>query len=167
MGYDEHKHLSPASVNCAVVIVSDSRTEKDDHSGDFIVKSLNDSGHGLISRCILKNEAVAVRSKLSDLLGDDNLQIIIISGGTGISHRDITIETVSPLLEKKMDGFGELFRFLTYQQIKSGSIMSRAMAGVINGRLIICLPGSLGAVTLAMEQIILPEMGHMVREATR
>jgi len=167
MGYEEHKHHSPTNVNCAVVIVSDSRTEKDDLSGDFIVKSLKDSGHKVLSRCILKNEAGSVRSRLNELLGDDSLRVIIISGGTGISHRDITVETVSPMLDKKMDGFGELFRFLTYQQIKTGSVLSRSMAGVINSKLVICLPGSLGAVTLAMEQIILPEMGHMVREATR
>jgi len=167
MGYEEHKHLSPKNVSCAVVIVSDSRTEKDDHSGDFIVKSLKDSGHRVHSRCILKNEAGSVRSRLNELLGDDDLQVIIISGGTGISHRDITIETVSPMLDKKMDGFGELFRRLSYEEIKTGSVLSRAMAGVINSKVIICLPGSLGAVRLAMEQIILPEMGHMIREATR
>ena len=115
----------------------------------------------------LKNEADSVRSRLNGLISDGDLQVVIISGGTGISHRDITIETISPLLDKKMDGFGELFRRLSYEEIKTGSILSRAMAGVINSKVIICLPGSLGAVRLAVEQIILPEMGHMIREATR
>ena len=167
MGYNEHKHLSPASIDCAVVIVSDSRTEKDDLSGDFIVKSLTENGHRVVSRCILKNEADSVQSIVDDLVNEDNLQVVIISGGTGVSHRDVTVETVTPMLDKKMDGFGELFRRLSYEEIKTGCIMSRALAGVINGRVVICLPGSLGAVTLAMKQIILPEMGHMVREATR
>jgi molybdenum cofactor biosynthesis protein B len=150
-----------------VVIVSDSRTEKDDYSGDFLVKSLENNGHKVLSRCLLKNDAGLVRSKLNELLGDDKLQVIIISGGTGVSRRDVTVETVAPMLDKQMDGFGELFRRLSYEEIKTGCIMSRALAGVKDGRMIICLPGSLGAVTLAVEQIILPEMGHMVREASR
>jgi len=104
---------------------------------------------------------------LDQLLAEEKLQVIITSGGTGISHLDITADTISPYFDKKIDGFGELFRFLTYQEIKTGSIMSRAMAGVANGKVIICLPGSAGAVSLAMNKIILPEIGHLVREATR
>ncbi len=100
-------------------------------------------------------------------MDDQKLQVIITSGGTGISRRDVTVETISSKFEKKIDGFGELFRFLTYQQIQTGSIMSRATAGVIKGKVIICLPGSLGAVSMAMDKIILPEIGHMVREAQR
>jgi molybdenum cofactor biosynthesis protein B len=89
------------------------------------------------------------------------------SGGTGLSRRDITVETVLPMLEKKLDGFGELFRFLTFQELGTASIMSRAMAGAVRGKVIICIPGSIGAVRLAIDKIILPEIGHMVREATR
>ena len=100
-------------------------------------------------------------------LGQEGLQVIITSGGTGVSHRDVTIETVLPILEKKLDGFGELFRSLSYQEIGTASIMSRAIAGVAGGKVILCLPGSLGAANLAMDRIILPEIGHMVREATR
>jgi len=95
------------------------------------------------------------------------LQAIIASGGTGASRLDLTVETVSPLLEKKLDGFGELFRFLTYQEIGTGSILSRAVAGAARGKIVICLPGSLKAVRLALDKIILPEIGHMVREASR
>ncbi|UCE97920.1 MAG: molybdenum cofactor biosynthesis protein, partial [Dehalococcoidia bacterium] len=109
----------------------------------------------------------AIRKKMNDLLGKDDLEVIITSGGTGISRRDVTVETIMPFLDKKIDGFGELFRYLTYQQIRTGSIMSRAMAGTTKGKVIICLPGSLGAVNLAIENIILPEIGHMVREAKR
>ncbi|MFH0769372.1 MAG: molybdopterin-binding protein, partial [Chloroflexota bacterium] len=92
---------------------------------------------------------------------------IIVSGGTGLSHRDVTVETIYPILEKRLDGFGELFRSLSYQEIGTGSIMSRAIAGVARGKVILCLPGSLAAVKLAMDKIILPEIGHLVREATR
>ena len=120
-----------------------------------------------MSYSILKNDADAVRQKIYELLKQEELQVVITSGGTGVSHRDVTIETISPILKKKLDGFGELFRSLTYQEIGTVSIMSRAIAGVVEGKVILCLPGSLGAVTLAMDKIILPEIGHLVREATR
>jgi molybdenum cofactor biosynthesis protein B len=167
MGYREHKEKSPRSVTCAVLTISDSRTEQDDESGKLLREKLSQNGHKVLAYAILKNDAVAIRRKIEELLKLADLQVIITSGGTGISHRDITIEIISPILNKKLDGFGELFRFLTYQEIGTGSMMSRAMAGVVGGKVIICLPGSLGAVTLALDKIILPEIGHMVREATR
>jgi len=150
-----------------VLIVSDTRTEENDESGRLIRQKLSQNGHRVMAYSILKNEAGSIREKLDELLGQAELQVIITSGGTGVSHRDVTVETISPILEKKLDGFGELFRFLTYQEIGATSIMSRATAGVARGKVILCLPGSLGAVTLAMDKIILPEIGHLVREATR
>ena len=167
MGYHEHKRHELQSVNCAVLIISDSRTEQDDESGAFIKQKLGEKGHGIIFYGILKNDAAALRQKIEELLGNEEIQVIIASGGTGVSHRDVTIDTIEQVLQKKLDGFGELFRFLTYQEIGTGSIMSRAAAGVTQGKVILCLPGSLGAVTLAMDKIILPEIGHLVREATR
>ncbi len=167
MGYQEHKKQAPKSVNCSVVIISDTRTEQNDESGKFIIQALERNGHKVLSYCILKNDAESIRNKLNELLDEENLQVIITSGGTGISHLDITVEIISPTLEKRIEGFGELFRFLTYQEIGTASIMSRAMAGVAKGKAIICLPGSVDAVKLAMEKVILPEIGHMVREATR
>jgi molybdenum cofactor biosynthesis protein B len=167
MGYQEHKQQAPKSVNCAVVIISDTRTEQSDQSGKLIMAALKKNGHQVMSYSILKNDADLVARKLGGLLNEESLQVIITSGGTGIGHRDITIETISPTLEKKLDGFGELFRSLTYKEIGTGSIMSRAMAGVARGKVIICLPGSAGAVELAVKRIILPEIGHLVREATR
>lgn len=167
MGYHDHKHTAPKKVNCAVVIISGSRTEQNDESGKLIMQTLKDNGHQVTSYDILRNDADAIRRKLDELLDDDGLQVIITSGGTGASRMDLTIETISPVLDKKLDGFGELFRFLTYQEIGTGSILSRAMAGVVRGKVIICLPGSTAAVKLAVEQIILPEIGHLVREASR
>ena len=167
MSYQEHKQKSPLSVSCAVLIISDTRREEDDESGRLIRQKLGQSGHRVIDYAILKNEAPAVKKKINELLGQAELQVIITSGGTGASHRDITVETISPILEKKLDGFGELFRFLTYQEIGTASIMSRAIAGVAGGKIILCFPGSLEAANLAMEKIILPELGHLVREATR
>jgi molybdenum cofactor biosynthesis protein B len=167
MGYHEHKEKSPRSVTCAILTISDSRTEQDDESGKLLQEKLSQNGHKVLAYAILKNDGNSIRQKMEGLLKLADLQVIITSGGTGISHRDITIETMSPMLEKKVDGFGELFRSLTFQEIGTGSIMSRAMAGVAGGKVVICLPGSLGAVTLALDKIILPEIGHMVREATR
>jgi len=167
VGYHEHKEKSPKSVTCAVLTISDSRTEQDDESGKLLQEMLRQNGHRVLAYAVLKNDANSIRGKIEELLKLADLQVIITSGGTGISHRDITVETISPMLEKKVDGFGELFRFLTYQEIGAGSMMSRAMAGVVRGKVIVCLPGSLGAVTLTLDKIILPEIGHMVREATR
>jgi len=167
MGYEEHKHQSPPKVNCAVIIISDSRTEKTDESGKLLMETLKNEGHTASHFSMLKNDAAAIRLKINELLAQSDLQVIITSGGTGASHLDLTIETVTPMLDKKMDGFGELFRYLTYQEIGTGSILSRAMAGIIQGKVIICLPGSPKAVRLALEKIILPEIGHLVREASR
>ena len=167
MSYHEHRQGAPESVNCAVMIISDSRTEKDDESGKLIMQRLTDKGHKVVSYGILKNDADAIREKIEELAGESELQVIITSGGTGASHRDVTVDTIEPMLEKRLDGFGELFRHLTYQEIGTGSILSRAVAGVIRGKVILCFPGSLNAATLAMDKIILPEIGHLVREATR
>ena len=167
MSYKEHKREAPQSVSCAVITISDSRTEQDDESGKLLRQKLSQNGHRVIAYSILKDEPEAIKQRIFELLGQEELQVIITSGGTGISHRDITLETISSILEKNLDGFGELFRSLSYQEIGTASIMSRAIAGVVEGKVIICLPGSLGAVKLAMDKIILPEIGHLVREVTR
>ena len=167
MGYQEHKEKSPRSVSCAVITISDNRTEVDDESGELIKQRLGQNGHQVVAYSTVRNDAGAIKGKIDELLRREGLQVIITSGGTGVSHRDITVETIFPMLEKRLDGFGELFRFLSYQEIGAASMMSRAVAGVVGGKVILCMPGSLGAVTLAMDKIILPEIGHMVREATR
>jgi molybdenum cofactor biosynthesis protein B len=167
MGHKEHKEISPRTVNCAVLTISDSRTEATDESGRYIIKALEDSGHRVTARGIIRNSADTIGNRLAELLADDAVEVIITSGGTGASHRDVTVETVNPILEKKMDGFGELFRYLTYQEIGTPSIMSRALGGIARGKVILCLPGSTAAARLALEKIILPELGHLVHEATR
>ena len=167
MGHKEHKEISPQTVNCAVLTISDSRTEANDESGRFIIKALEDSGHRVTAHGIIRNSADTIGNRLAELLADDAVDVIITSGGTGASHRDVTVETVNPILEKKLDGFGELFRYLTYQEIGTPSIMSRALGGIARGKVILCLPGSTGAARLALEKIILPELGHLVHEANR
>jgi molybdenum cofactor biosynthesis protein B len=167
VGYHEHKHLAVKSVKCAVITTSDSRTEQEDESGRLIRKKLTNGGHQVTHYVILKNDATVIKQELAALLLRDDVQAIITGGGTGLSKRDVTVDTISPILEKKLDGFGELFRQLTYQEIGAGSVLSRALAGAANGKVIICIPGSLSAAQLAMDKIIIPELGHMVREATR
>jgi molybdopterin adenylyltransferase len=167
MGYHDHKKLDNKNIGCAVLVTSDSRTEETDESGKLIKQRLLDKGHQVVHYCILKNDATMLKNKINELIKQDTVQVIITSGGTGLSHKDVTVDTIQPMLEKKLDGFGELFRQLTYQELGTASIMSRATAGVVNGKIIICFPGSLGAATLAMDKIILSEIGHLVREATR
>jgi molybdenum cofactor biosynthesis protein B len=167
MGYHDHKQQAPASVNCAVITISDSRTEENDESGKLIRQRLTDAGHAVADHRIIRNDPDAIRDTVAGLVARDDIQVILTSGGTGVSHRDVTVNTISRMLDKRLDGFGELFRYLTYQEIGTGSIMSRALGGVMRGKVILCFPGSLGAATLAMDRIILPELGHLVREATR
>lgn len=167
MGYQEHKHKAHKSVSCAVLTISDTRTEHDDESGRFVRQKLSETGHRVILHCILKNEADSIKHKIYELLKEEEVQVIITMGGTGASRRDVTVETIHPILEKELDGFGELFRFLTYGEIGTGSIMSRAIAGIAERKVILCLPGSPEAAKLAMDKIILPELGHLVMEATK
>ncbi|HEY95301.1 MAG TPA: MogA/MoaB family molybdenum cofactor biosynthesis protein [Dehalococcoidia bacterium] len=167
MSHLEHKELSPKAITCNVLIISDSRTEKTDESGKYLVENLKGCGHTVVDFAFLKNDQEAIKNKLKEYLAQEELQVIITSGGTGVSMRDVTVETVTPMLDKMLDGFGELFRTLSYTEIGTASIMSRAIAGVISGKVIVCVPGSLAAVKLALDKIILPEIGHMVREATR
>jgi molybdenum cofactor biosynthesis protein B len=167
MSYHEHKRLSVEHVKCAVITTSDSRTALDDDSGAYIKRRLLETGHTVTHYAILKNDTVVLRDEMKNLLADDDVQVIVTTGGTGLSKKDVTVDTVRALLDKELEGFGELFRTLSYQEIGVGAIMSRALAGVANTRVIICIPGSLGAVNVAMEKIILPEIGHLVREATR
>ena len=167
MGYLEHKELSPRQIDFVVLTISDTRTEATDESGRLIVSSLEEGGHRVREHLIIKNNPSELLSRLESFLGREDVGAVITTGGTGISRGDITVETVNWLIEKKIDGFGELFRFLTYQEIGSGSIMSRALAGVAKGKVIICLPGSVDAVKLAVDRIILPEIGHLTREAMR
>ena len=167
MGYHEHKTHENKTVGCAVLVTSDSRTEETDESGKLIKQRLLDKGHKVVYYTILKNDAAVLKNKIIELIKQEEVQVIITSGGTGLSHKDVTVDTVQSMLEKQLDGFGELFRQLTYQELGTASIMSRATAGIINGKVIICFPGSLGAATLAMDKIILPEIGPLVREATR
>ncbi|MEA3254373.1 MAG: molybdenum cofactor biosynthesis protein B [Candidatus Altiarchaeota archaeon] len=167
MGHIEHKQHAKEGVKCAVLTVSDSRTKENDDSGRLIMRSLEESNHKVLFYDILIDDRGVLEKTVSELISNPDVEAIITNGGTGVSKRDITIEVVSGFIEKELVGFGELFRFLSYREIGSSAIMSRALAGVCNGKIIISLPGSMNAVKLGMEEIINPELGHMVWEVNR
>ena len=167
MSVGEHKAQAPREVRCYVVTISDTRTEETDTGGRAIVELLRAAGHLVIGHSIVKDDPEAVRGTIERQLANPDVQVIITTGGTGITSRDSTYETVSSLLDKPLVGFGELFRMLSYQQVGSAAMMSRACAGLVAGRIVAALPGSEAAVRLAMEKLLIPELGHLVREATR
>ena len=162
-----HKAQAPASVSCFVLTISDTRTETTDSSGRAIVDLLGAAGHSVVGRAIVGDDAALVRSTIERQLANPDVQVIITTGGTGITSRDRTFEVIDAMLEKRLDGFGELFRMLSYQQIGSAAIMSRAIAGLAGRRIIMSLPGSEAAVRLAIEKLVIPELGHLVQQATR
>ena len=162
----EHRAQAPRSIRCAVITVSDTRTDDTDTSGRAIVNLLTAAGHHIVGRSLLKDDPAVVRARLLEFLATD-VQVIIMTGGTGITSRDSTYEAVTALYEKRLDGFGELFRMLSFQEIGAAAMMSRASAGLAAGRIIISLPGSEDAVRLAMEKLLIPELGHLVQQAQR
>ncbi len=161
----EHKRHAPRSVRCFVLTVSDTRTEETDTSGRAIADLLTAAGHEVAGRSIVKDDPELVKSAIVRQLATPGLQVVISTGGTGISSRDSTFEAVDALLEKRLDGFGELFRMLSYEQIGAAAMMTRATAGLAAGRIVVALPGSEAAVRLAMEKLLLPELGHLVQQA--
>jgi len=162
-----HKRHAPRRVGCLIITCSDTRTPDTDASGALIRRLLTEAGHDVAGYHLVKDEPAAIRGIIESAVGRDEVQAIIINGGTGISRRDSTFEAVDALLEKRLDGFGEIFRYLTYQDIGAPAIMTRATAGLYKGRALFSTPGSEGAVRLAMEKLILPELGHIIREITK
>jgi len=147
--------------------MSDTRTVETDESGKYILESLKANGHEVVSYMVLKENVPEIQKEVQRILQEKSVQAIITNGGTGVSKRDITIEAMLPQLEKTIDGFGEIFRALSYKEIGSAAIMSRAIAGTCRGVAIFCLPGSINAVKLAMDKLIIPELGHIVWELSK
>ena len=150
-----------------VITCSDTRTPDTDTSGQLIQKLLKEQGHTVVAYHLVKDEPSKIKAKIKGAVTNKKIQAIIMTGGTGISRRDSTFEAVDAMMEKRLDGFGEVFRYLTYQEIGSPAIMSRATAGIIKGRVLFSTPGSENAVRLAMEKLILPELGHLVKELSK
>lgn len=169
----KHEHETPASaspseggrsVGFAVITVSDTRTVKTDASGKLACELLEGAGHRVVRREIVKDEKHQIREIVQSSIADENVNIIFLTGGTGISPRDTTAEAVAEILDKSLPGFGELFRHLSFAEIGTATILSRATGGVAQGKAVFSAPGSRAAVKLALEKIIIPEAGHIVQE---
>lgn len=159
-----HSDSLRMTVACAVVTISDTRSKETDKSGQLIQQLLQSAGHTIEAYMIIKDEPALIQQEVGGLGKNANLDAIIINGGTGIAPRDSTYDAIENLLEKILPGFGELFRFLSYQEIGTRAIASRAVAGVYQQKLIFSLPGSSPAVKLGMEKLILPELPHLVTQ---
>ena len=168
----EHKATAPKQLGFDLIVCSTSRyalaqagKPVEDPSGDLIVEMLESIGHTVVSRVVVADDAKMILNALNGGLRDENVQAIVLCGGTGIAPNDVTIETVAPILRKTLPGFGEAFRRLSFDSMGSATILSRAVAGIAQGKAIFCIPGSIDAVKLCLGKLILPEAGHIVKHA--
>ncbi|PID56219.1 molybdenum cofactor biosynthesis protein [candidate division KSB3 bacterium] len=164
MGHEEYTRQAAKKAACMVITISDTRTDESDTSGRLIIKLLEHNGHRRVKKHIVPDEPQDIRALLQDGIASDEIQVILCHGGTGISARDRSYEAIDAVLEKRLTGFGELFRMLSYQEIGPTAMMSRATAGISAGTIIFSMPGSKAAVKLAMEKLILPELSHLLWE---
>jgi len=163
---EEHRAQSPDVAACFVLTVSDTRTLETDKGGALIEELLSDAGHKITAREVVRDESALIVDAVQNAMnGVSRPDAILVTGGSGISSRDVSPEALKPLLTKEMPGFGEVFRMLSWEEVGPATMLSRAFAGVIGGTLLFVLPGSTNAVRLAMEKLIVPELGHLVREA--
>ena len=165
---EEHRHESEriGAVQCAVLVISDSRTERTDRSGRTAERLITDGGHTVVHRDLVTNDADLIRGAIDAALAA-GAQFVFCTGGTGLGDRDITVDTVTPMLDKVLDGYGEWFRRASWDQIGAAAVMSRAVAGKLGRALIVCSPGSTAAVELALGELLVPELRHFVREVSR
>ena len=167
MAYDEHKQHAQKQASCLILTISDTRTEATDASGKLMAELLEQNGHRVARKAIVPDEPEMIAALLREGIASDDVQAILCNGGTGISARDRSYEAVEAVLDKRLDGFGELFRLLSYQEIGSAAMMSRAVGGIAGNTAIFSVPGSKAAVELAMTRLILPELGHILWELTK
>ncbi len=168
----KHKESAPEHLSFGIFVCSSSRYEKlkrgekvDDPSGDLIESMLRKAGHSVLFRKVISDDEVVIEEGARQVSCAEGLDAVVFCGGTGITHSDVTIETVTPLLEKTLPGFGEIFRQLSFDEIGSAAVLSRAIAGVANDKVFFCIPGSPSAVRLCVERLILPEAPHIVKHA--
>lgn len=167
-----HKAEAPDRIGFALVMCSSSRflcetqgRTVSDPSGDLIIRKVEKSGNTVVSRILVSDDTKMIRKGVGDALKDEHVSAVIVCGGSGIAPKDVTIEAVTPLLQKILPGFGEMFRKLSYEEIGSAAILTRAIAGVVDGKAVFCIPGSVDAVKLSLDRFILPETGHIVKHA--
>jgi molybdenum cofactor biosynthesis protein B len=167
MPADEHRAHAPRQVRLFVLTVSDTRTPESDTAGQTARTLCTAAGHEVVGYRILKDEAAEIRALVEEVCAAGTADAVVVTGGTGLSARDATYEALEPIFDKRLDGFGELLRALSFQEIGAAAMLSRAVAGVRRGVLVFATPGSPAAVRLALERLILPEVGHAVAEARR
>jgi molybdopterin adenylyltransferase len=160
----KHRESAPETVRVAILTISDTRTPETDTGGDIAEELLEDAGQEVVERRIVRDEVAGIRNNLVDILARSDVDAVITTGGTGISARDTTYEVVERMVEKRLDGFGEIFRMLSYEEIGAAAIMSRALAGSVGSKFVASLPGSRNAVRLAVEKLLVPELSHIVFE---
>ena len=165
--HHHHRQSEVAALAALVITVSDTRTLETDTGGARVAEFLTRAGHTVADRQIVRDEPAEIAGALRDALERDGVQAIVFTGGTGVAPRDVTPDSIEPLLDRVIPGFGELFRMLSYEDIGSAALLSRALAGLASGRVVFVLPGSRGAVTLAMEKLVIPEIGHLAAEAVK
>ena len=165
---DTHRHEAEelGDIPCAVLVVSDSRTERTDRSGDASQRLIERGGHNVVHRALIKNDADAIRREIQQAI-DAGARFVFCTGGTGLGARDITVDTVKPMLDKVLDGYGEWFRRASWDQIGPAAVLSCALAGKLGKTLVVCSPGSSAAVELALGELLVPELRHFVREVSR
>lgn len=167
MGLEAHRRESSEGIGCAVLTFSDTRTEADDRGGAFLLESLTGAGHRVLLRRIVREEDERIEAAVREAVATEDVDLVLTTGGTGIAPRDRTYPVLRRILDSEIPGFGELFRWLSHSEIGSAALLSRAIGGVLDGCVVLALPGSVGALRLAMERIILPEAGHLVAEVRK
>ena len=163
MGTHEHKKHAPKKVTIGMITVSTTRALKDDTSGKWIAETAAEQGHDIVYHQVIPDDADIITSTVQNVICNEQPQVILMSGGTGFTPKDVTIEAVSPLFKKVLTGFGPLFAQLSYEEIGSAAFLSRATAGVIEDTVVFCMPGSINACKLACRELIFPELGHLVK----
>ena len=167
MAVDEHRRAAPNRLGFAIVTASDSRDASSDRGGPRLAALVAEAGHRDARRALVRDEPAELAAAVAAAIDDPQVDVVLVTGGTGVSPRDVTIDAIAPLFEKELPGFGELFRALSFAEIGSAAMLSRATAGIARGRAIFLLPGSPAALGLAMERLILPEVAHLVAQARR
>ncbi|MDO9567175.1 MAG: MogA/MoaB family molybdenum cofactor biosynthesis protein [Candidatus Desulfaltia sp.] len=163
MGTKEHKKKAPKSVKVGIISVSTTRTIVDDKSGLWISGRVKKEGHEVVFHRVVPDDTKAIEQTIIEIISDYKPNVILLTGGTGISSKDVTIEAVRPMFDKELTAFGPLFAQLSFEEIDSAALLSRATAGVVKGTIIFCMPGSLKACKLACKALIFPELGHLVK----
>ena len=164
---DEHRRAAPAALGFAILTVSDTRARADDVSGRAIREKVEAAGHRVEATALVADDVAAIRRAVREMLEHPGVDLVVTTGGTGFSPRDVTVEAVAPLFDRPVEGFGELFRMLSHRQVGAAAMLSRAAAGLVGRRAVFLLPGSPKAVALALDELILPEAAHLLSQARR